>query len=209
MNYKWARDFALELINQYSIAGESIPESYNNQSDYLKRIPKLLDDAQMYVATNQARIRSVVPLANLDIRTEGDWTICYLPEDCWQVCSSGLIRVEGDGFQRYHRYHQIGDRSIMVPAGLSGSLQLEYFRYPALLGENPKDTAKLDNTLAAQMTLPYYVAAHLVMHDDAFAYQALYNEFEAKLARLAEIPKTEITVVEDAYGREEWRPYEA
>lgn len=205
MDYKWARDFTLELINQYSIAGKGIPESYNNQADYLKRIPKLLDDAQMYVATSQGRIRTVVPLLNLESQTEGEWLVVRLPEDCWQVCSSGLIRVKRDGFQRYHKYHQIGDRSIMIPSDLSGVLQLEYFRYPALLGANPKDTAKLDNTPAAQMALPYYVAAHLVMHDNAFAYQALYNEFEAKLARLAEIPKTEVTVVEDAYSGEEWQ----
>lgn len=208
MDYKWARDFTLELINQYSIAGKGIPETYNNQADYLNRIPKLLDDAQMYVATNQGRIRAVVPLANLDNRTEGPWLICRLPEDCWQVCSSGLIRMKGDGFQRYHKYHQVGDRSIMIPSALSGVLQLEYFRYPALLGDSPKETAKLDNTPAAQMVLPYYVAAHLVMHDDAFAYQALYNEFEAKLARLAEIPKAEVTVVEDAYCGEGWMPNE-
>ena len=81
---------------------------------------------------------------------------------------------------------------------------LEYFRYPSLLGVNPMDEASLDNTLEAQMALPYYVAAHLVMHDNAFAYQALYNEFEAKLARLGEQLQAEPTVVEDSYDAAEW-----
>lgn len=205
MNYKWARDFTLELINQYSIAGSPIPNSYNNQADYVARIPKLMDDAQMYVATNQGRIRTVEPMVNLDWQRRGEWKVFQLPDDCWQVCSSGIIRLEDGHFQRYHRYHLIGDRSIMIPAELDGDLQLEYFRYPNLLGPKPNDEAPLDNTPVAQMALPYYVAAHIVMHDDEFAYQALYNEFEAKLARLAEVPKAEVATVEDAYSAAEWR----
>jgi hypothetical protein len=59
MNYKWARDYTLELINQYSIAGAVTPESYNNQADYLARIPKMLNDAQIYVATTAGKIRAV------------------------------------------------------------------------------------------------------------------------------------------------------
>ena len=93
MNYKWARDFALELINQYSIAGAVVPGSYNNQADYLLRIPKLLDDAQMYVATNQGRIRTSVYLSELESDERGGWTAYKLPKDCWQVCSSGLVRL--------------------------------------------------------------------------------------------------------------------
>lgn len=206
MNYKWARDFTLELINQYSIAGSRIPDSYNNQADYVLRIPKLLDDAQMYAATNQARIRAVVPMENLDHREREGWVMYELPEDCWQVCSSGILRLYDGKVQRYHKYHQVGDRGIMVPASLDGCLHLEYFRYPTLLGQNPTESTELDNSAAAQMALPYYVAAHLAMHDDPFVYQALYNEFEAKLARLAEVPKAEITSVEDSYDATEW-PY--
>lgn len=209
MDYKWAKDFTLELINQYSIAGAVIPSSYNNQADYLLRIPKLLDDAQMYAATNQARIRAVVPLINLEHQERGNWIVYQLPEDCWQVCSSGLVRLFKGKYQRYHKYHQIGDRSLLVPGDLKGALQLEYYRYPLLLGSNPKDNAKLDNTVAAQMALPYYAAAHIVMYDNAFAYQALYNEFEAKLARLAEVPKTEVSIVEDSYSAAEWDLNEA
>ena len=62
MNYAWARDFALELINQYSVAGDPVLLSYNNQADYLARIPKLLDDAQNLVATTVRRIRATVPV---------------------------------------------------------------------------------------------------------------------------------------------------
>ena len=33
MTYGWARDYALELIHQYSIMGTEIQLSYNNQAD--------------------------------------------------------------------------------------------------------------------------------------------------------------------------------
>lgn len=69
MNYAWARDFTLQLMNQYSTAGAKVPESYNNQADYLVRIPKLLDDAQYYVATTAGKMREMVELDELT-RTE-------------------------------------------------------------------------------------------------------------------------------------------
>ena len=65
MDYKWAREFTLELVNQYSIAGGEIATTYNNQADYLRRIPKLLNDAQVYVATNAGKIRTITDLKSL------------------------------------------------------------------------------------------------------------------------------------------------
>ena len=204
MNYAWARDFTLQLINQYSTAGTKIPESYNNQADYLVRIPKLLDDAQHYVATTSGRMREIANLEELPRAERGAWYIYTLPSNCWQVCSGGLIRFDGPQLQRFHRYHMIGKRQLAVPKDLDGTMSVEYFRYPVKLGDNPRDTAPLDNTEEAQRAIPYYAAAHLVMHDNAFAYASLYNEFEAKLARLAEEPHAEINTVEDAYSAGEW-----
>lgn len=204
MNYGWARDFTLELIDQYSTAGAKIPESYNNQADYLARIPKLLDDAQHYVATTSGKIRETVGLEELPRSERGAWYIYTLPDNCWQVCSGGLIRFDGPRLQRYHRYHMVGKGQLAVPKDLDGILSVEYFRYPVKLGSSPRDSAPLDNTEEAQRAVPYYAAAHLVMYDNAFAYGALLNEFEAKLARLAEVPHGELNVVEDAYSAGEW-----
>lgn len=203
MTYKWARDFVLQLLNQYSVAGTEVPESYNNQADYLVKIPKLLDDAQLYVATGSGKIRTLTDMESLTRRSMGAWVLYELPEDCWQVCSGGLIRMDGPQLHRYSRYRLLGDNGIAVPGELDGELLLEYFRYPALLGDDPVDSAPLDNTVEAQMALPYYAAAHMVMTDDAFAYSALMNEFEAKLARMGERRQAEITVVEDDYSAAE------
>lgn len=204
MNYGWARDFTLELINQHSVAGIKIPETYNNQADYTNRIPKLLDDAQHYVATTTGKIRELANLEELPRNERGAWYIYTLPANCWQVCSGGLVRFDGPQLHRYHQYRLIGNHQLAVPKTLDGTMSVEYYRYPVKLGNDPKDTTPLDNTEEAQRALPYYAAAHLVMQDNAFAYASLFNEFEAKLARLAEVLQAEPTVVEDAYSAAEW-----
>lgn len=204
MNYGWARDFTLELINQYSMAGEKVANSYNDQADYLRRIPKLIDDAQHVIATTTGRIREMANLEELPRIERGAWYIYSLPANCWQICGTGLVRFDGPDLQRSRRYRIIGGNQIAVPKDMDGVMSVEYFRYPAKVGDNPKDSAPLDNTEEAQRAVPYYAAAHLVMLDNAFAYASLYNEFEAKLSRLAETPQAEMTVVEDVYSAGEW-----
>ncbi|MBR3704474.1 MAG: hypothetical protein IKM11_03180 [Oscillospiraceae bacterium] len=200
MNYKWARDFTMQLINRYSTAGASIPAHYNDQADCLARIPKLLDDAQMLAATTAAPILCSEALGALRCDENGGWLVYTLPEDCRQMCSAGLVRYDGDTFERYHRYRIVGANKFAVPKELGGEIHVEYFRYPHLLGETPDDTDELDNTQEVQMALPYYAAAYLVMQDDAFAFSALSNEFEARLTKLKKQPHADISIVQDAYG---------
>ena len=200
MDYKWARDYTLELINQYSIAGTEIPGSYNNQADYVHRIPKLLDDAQVHIATTAGKIRAITALSSMPRSRMGEWILYQLPEDCWQVCSGGIIRTDGPQLHRYSKYKLLGENGIAVPGTLDGELMLEYYRYPALLGSDPAETDPLDNTPQAQMALPYYAAAMLVLQDNAFAYSALMNEFESKLSRIGERQQAQLTVIEDAYS---------
>lgn len=204
MTYGWARDFSLQLINQYSVAGTAVAMGYNNQADYILRIPALLDDAQTYVATSMRKIRTLVPISTLQSERSGNWMVYTLPKDCWQVMSGGLVRFTGKRLQRYHNYHLLGNNQIAVPVGVLPDMSLEYYRRPVLLGKSPSDDTELDNTVEVQMALPYYVAAHLVMYDNPFAYGSLSNEFDAKLAFLSEVPQTECTIVEDAYSAEEW-----
>ena len=200
MNFKQARDFTLQLLNRYSVAGSKIPSTYNNQSDCLIRIPALLNDAAMQAATTTAPIRVVDDLRNLRCDDNGAWKVYTMPDDCWQICSGGLIQYDDEEFCRFHRYHPVGANKIAVPRDLRGEVQIEYFRYPRLLDPEPKDEDELDNTIAVQMALPYYAAAQLVMQDDAFAFSALSNEFESRLARLAHRPHTDLNYVEDVYG---------
>ena len=204
MNYKWAKDFTLQLIDQYSTAGSLTPESYNNQADYVVKIPNLLNEALSYASSVVRRIRSTVPLSELEHTPNGDWMLYTLPEDCMGIMGGGLVRFTGDSMQRFHRYHLVGADRIAIPSTIPSDVLLEYFRRPKLLSSKPFDDDELDGVQEVQMVLPYYAAAHLAIHDNAFAYQALMNEFESKLLRLGEQQQTELNVVEDAYSASEW-----
>ena len=50
MTIRQCMDFALQLLNQYSITGTLVPLSYNDQSDTELRMINLINDAQMEIA---------------------------------------------------------------------------------------------------------------------------------------------------------------
>ena len=170
MNYKWAKDYVLELLNQYSISGIPVSSVYNGQADYLQRIPNLLNDAQVQVATTVGKIRKVVPLSELTCEDSGKWLIYTMPDDFWQLCSGGLIQYGDGNLERCNLFRAIGAKQIAVPKSMGDNASVEYYRLPTLLSSKPEDGDELDNTIPAQMALPYYVAAHLSMQDNAFAY---------------------------------------
>ena len=49
MTYGELKNRVLQYIFSYSIAGDEIQLSYNNQEDYVKQIPGLLNSAQTYI----------------------------------------------------------------------------------------------------------------------------------------------------------------
>lgn len=200
MNYAEIRDESLKLINQYSIAGSRISESYNNQLDYLKRIPQLINDGQMLIATTAKPITGLRELKPCAGKPRGDYLLFSLPYDLFRLSGRGLAVFKGGEYTRSHDYRLFGEKSILIPKSLFGSVTLEYFRYPAEFDENPEEDAEADNSPDTHRILPYYIAAHLAMHDDTYVYSALLNEFEARLERLKRAPSAERFITEDAYG---------
>lgn len=51
-----AQNMAIQLMDQYSVAGNLVAQTYNNQKDYLLRVPLLVNDAQNYIATTAKKI---------------------------------------------------------------------------------------------------------------------------------------------------------
>lgn len=203
MTYGEARDKTLQLINSYSLGGRVIESSYNEQQDYLNRIPGLLNDAMMFIAMN---IRPIQAQESLDYKYAervGGMYRFDLPTDFYEIDTAGLLVVSDCATYRCTSYTMASDDSILVP-WLDGDVLLLYHRLPTLLPDKPADDAKLSGEKAVQYVLPYYAAAQLLLQDDAYAYTQLYNEWTTRVAQLRPAPRPEYGLVEDVYGTDSW-----
>lgn len=198
MTYGEMKELVLQLLHRYSVAGETVPLTYQDQADAVLRIPALTRDALYYIATSTRRLRTVAELAEPE--EVGGWLAYDLPEDCYQL-AAGLLRIRPDGTMKRERdYRLVGGRQVLTPRDRPGKLLVEYFRYPAVPVGLPEDDDFLDCPPEAQSAVAYYVAAHLSMEDDHYIHGALYNEFEMKMARLQEGQMVECGSTEDVYG---------
>ncbi len=200
MQYLDFKNRVLMLINQYSIAGEDIALSYNNQEDYVLRIPALLNTAQRYLATTTKPIYSSTELNWDEAEKRDGFYIFKMPSDFYQLVGRGIPVLKNGEFTMYHRYRWMGRDKMVIPAKDKAPMEVHYHRYPVEIPQDPADELELDNAADAQEAAAYYVAAYLIMHDNAFAYQALYNEFEARRQQMYERPQTEYDRIEDIYG---------
>jgi len=204
MTYGEFKDRVLQLIFSYSIAGDEIELSYNNQEDYVKQIPALLSTAQSYVYQIKT-FEDCVKLKDLMHEEFDDYTMLYhLPDDCLAMIP-GLIVPRRSGYgrpvERNTDYKLFGGDKLLVSKHVPDEAILEYEKRGVPVPANVPDTYLLKNTDEVNEILPFYVAAFLVLYDDAFRYAALYNEFETRLQRLRTNPTyVETTEVFDAYG---------
>lgn len=200
MTYGEIRDRALKLVNQYSLAGSTIDESYNNQADYLMRVPELVDDAQMVIASGPRPIRDSKVLEPRRAKDFCGMLEYRLPSDLMQIAPGGLLVLDGDRAYYESGYMQPDDSRILLPRSVTGTVRLEYYRRPQQITPGQKDDDELDNNPLTHNAIPYYVAAHLVMQDDAFAYSALYNEWQSQLNDMYQRPQPHRGLVHNAYG---------
>lgn len=139
MTYGQVRDASLKLFNQYSLAGKDIAESYNNQADYLRRIPELVDDAMWEISSGPRRIRAAKKLEPERGKDEGPYLRYTLPDDLLDIIPGGLFTYRGD--QRHdlpwdHMHYQTGydrldERRILLPREWERQeIWLEYYRRP-------------------------------------------------------------------------------
>lgn len=200
MTYGEVRDRSLKLVNQYSIAGETIQRSYNNQADYLLRIPPLVNDAQLLIASGPRPIRESKELNRCNAHEYGDMLEFTLPQDLMEIVPGGVLVLDGERAYYESGYVRPDDKRILVPKSIPGVLRLEYFRRPRPLPVDPTDNVELDNNPLTHMAIPYYAAAHLVLQEDAFAYASLYNEWQSQLSGMYQRPQPHRGVVYNVYG---------
>lgn len=200
MNYGQMRDYILQLINRYSIAGAKYALSYNNQQDYVNKIPGLINDGLIYIASSIRKLPAQKVYLPEDGEIYGNYIRHLYPGDCIEISSGGLLLPNSSG-KRYLTEYIIQEPDyILLPAWLKEEAVLEYYREPRLLRADPSDKEGVDAALDVQLAICYYVAAHLVQFDDSYIYTSLYNEFESRAERLIQTPTTEIHRAHDVYA---------
>jgi hypothetical protein len=199
MTYAECRDAALKLLNQYSIGGELIASSYNNQYDYLKRIPELINSAMLLIATTVLSLEAVYEPAETTSLKNG-WLAFDMPQDFIRLTSRGLMRLNGETLSFVKDYRMISSTKMAISPELFAETLITYCRTPARLSLASPETTVLDLPDYAAAALPYYVAAHLSLGEDNFIYANLLNEFEARLERLRLRAESETEITIDDYG---------
>ena len=201
MNYGQVRDATLKLLNQYTVAGERVAESYNNQDDYIKRIPTLVNDAMMEIATTTRKILSTLNLGELPQEEVNKHQVSYiLPEDFYQLVSGSVVTSEEGHILHTNQYTVLGRKCLIVPKKEAGNYTISYYRYPTLLDEDPADTDALDNEPETHYAIPFYVAAYLVDHDDMSLAALFNNKYEDKLSKLSAGVYAETHPTKDVYN---------
>lgn len=200
MTYKQVSDHALKLIMQYSIAGGTVPAVYNNQQDYLLRIPGLVNDAVMEIATTVRKIPEFFDLATAPQEDFGRQIRVTLPDDFYQFMSGSVMRTKNGALVHTNAFHIQGKNYMLLPKDELENYQIIYYRYPKQLPESPADDDELDNTLETHNAVPYYVAAMLVSYDDAFLCSLLMNAYNDRVQKMYPDIAVEVHSTDDSYG---------
>jgi hypothetical protein len=203
MTYEQVKNRVLQLLNQYTVAGTHVPSSYNNQQDYLNRIPDLVNDAMMEIATTVRKIPALLHLNIDDEYTEfGDLVQFELPEDFYQFKTGDTLLMTEDGHVFHtNRYAIQGRNYLLIPRReleKGRTYTLTYYRYP--IPADLTSTDPLDNVPETHEAIPYYVAAFIVIHDDSFLYASFYNKYEDKLSKMSPDISAEVHSVGDVYN---------
>ena len=188
----------LELINRYSIAGETISPAYNNQSDFMQRIPGLINDAILRIRTEAAPIISSCTLGG---GPKGEGMRPYsLPAGCRGIKTGGVYRVVNGSYSPTADYRLLGDSSILLPADGAEYVIEYYFQDPDSLCSSQPDFDDVMEEPEVVTAACYYAAAMLLMDENEFGYAALYNEFQSRMDGMRPLPTAEISPIRDVYG---------
>lgn len=200
MKYSEIKRETLAHIHQYSIAGQEIAAYYNNQADYLNRIPVFINEGVMNIRTLVKPEPVVLPLEGGE--EYGGMIRHELPEDYWSLKTGGVALLKDGHFRKSNDYRLMGKRYILVPKRKDGSYVVEYYRYPAQLplDKTLTEDYELEEDREVIQTATYYAAAQLALFDDSFMYASLYNDYESRLGRLGTRAAAEVHQVEDTYG---------
>jgi len=208
---------SLRLLNQYSITGTIVPLTYNDSSDDVARMIDLINDGQMEIATVARPIHGHIEITvpHTDNRITEDIVTDVGALDTQFNHGESVLFTPSEGLDRRTieapEYKWIDHDVIAVPNRPAGVYRVEYQKFPTrfrtdLLTMTAQERAdlyasELDNTPDTHEIIPYFVAAMVAQDQNKASYQALYNVWETRLARLNIKPaRATRTEIKDVYG---------
>jgi len=206
MTIRECMDAAYQLLNEYSIAGEVVHLSYNDQADLENRMVNLINAAQMEIAKTVKPIHESATFVVDDDNFRTGWQALHMPYNFDSINDVRFVKDEKHPykmpeFERTSRYRQLEDQTIYFPTDVKGTYIVEYNRYPIRYSADVDKDTGLDNTPDTHEAIPYYVASMLAIDDHQYAYAAFNNEWEKRLARMdSKVPHVESGDVDDVYG---------
>ncbi len=202
MKYGEFKSFVLGLINQAQARGVELDEYYNDQADYLQRIPGLYNAAMLELASEAVTLVGVMePTQSSTVRSPEGFVAVAVPDDFIAMTGDGIPVVRGGQMTRIKGYYMVGADTVMIRSDLVENGVLEYRRRPERLPMDPAEIdadKQLDGTEEMQNAAAYYAAAMLVLQDDAFAYSALRNEYDDKLSEMKKRLRAETFFVDSS-----------
>lgn len=198
MFYSEIKRETLGHIDQYSMAGSPVAASYNNQADYLNRLPVLINEGLVNIRTLCKPSPVVLPLENGE--EYGGMMRYELPEDFWSLKTGGVSVIRNGQFHKTNDYRLQGKKYILIPK-TDAAYTVEYYKYPNQLplDKTLTDDFELEEDIEVIQAATYYAAANLVMREDEFMYASLYNDYESRLSRISPGITVEVQPVDDAY----------
>lgn len=214
MKYSDVKRHVLELINQSTIAGENVPLSYNNQADYVRRIPALLN--QGITKIRGTRLPKINNMQLTGGELHGSFVKYALPADCRELISGGIRRMGDCGrglFAVPGNQWFIQGGQLWLPADHTSDgtpcpvednpgnwYSIEYRAFSPQYPIDPADDYALDERSDVIQAAEYYAAAMLVIMEDQFTYGQLMNEYESRLAAMMPPVTAEMHPIQDVYG---------
>ena len=182
-----AKRKALILMREYTNDGRPIQDRDN--SDYLLSMDDLADQAQKLIAKRQ-KIHATFILDPKAGAPYGHLSVYDMPSDFASV--DRVEYVEADKPANIHPaslFRWLTPVTLGVVKGLAGLFYIYYFKHPTTITPNPQNE-KVNNEYEfevdeeAQELIPFFMAAQLLMDEDASRGVLKLNEFHAKLDEL-------------------------
>ena len=201
ITYGEFKTLVLQHLDMHTVAGEEVPLDYNNQEDFVRRIPSLTNIALRSIATTACPIQETISLSSPGYGSisamPGGWSKVTMPADYWRIRGNGIGILGENGIVASGAYKFLNNREILVRTSEIPNMVITYDRYPRKVAGVDDETLDCDDSVA--YCASFYVAAELMRTEDAYSYQSLFNEYQDRLNQLVRPVYAEFVRTESCY----------